>query len=195
MSRFRTALTLAAASATLAVAPGASASLVRAHEAVGCKNADTPALNAAPADMRAAVVCLINVQRSSHRLPPLRESRKLDRSAQRWTDRMVGAGQFTHGTDFWTRITAVGYAWSTVGENIATGFRTPRQVVAGWMGSTGHCQNILAPQFANVGTGVDTHHLAQFGPSTWTQDFGLPMGQHAPSHNNGPARGCPYRVS
>jgi uncharacterized protein YkwD len=195
MSRFRTYLTLAAASASLAFASGASASVVRAHVAVGCKNADTPALNASPQAMRASVLCLINVQRSAHHLPALRESSKLDRSAQSWSDRMVRAGQFTHGTDFWNRISAVGYHWANVGENIATGFATPRQAVDGWMGSTGHCQNILGPQFANVGTGVDTQHLAQYGPSTWTQDFGLPMGQHAPSHNSGPARGCPYRVS
>jgi uncharacterized protein YkwD len=195
MSRFRTTITLALAAVSLALVPGASASVVRAHEAAGCKNADTSALNASPAAMRSAVVCLINVQRSAHRLPALRASGRLDRSAQTWTDRMVDAGQFTHGTDFWNRITAVGYNWANVGENIATGFSTPRQVVDGWMGSTGHCQNILGAQFANVGTGVDTHHLAQYGPSTWTQDFGLPMGQHAPSHNSGAARGCPYRVS
>jgi uncharacterized protein YkwD len=194
MSRFRTFITLAAASASLALVPGASAAS-HAHAAGGCANADTSALNASPAAMRSAVVCLINVQRSAHRLPGLRESSRLDQSAQNWTDRMVNAGQFTHGTNFWNRISAVGYDWSNVGENIATGFSTPRQVVDGWMASTGHCQNILAPQFANVGTGVDTKHLASYGPSTWTQDFGLPMGQHAPSHNSAPARGCPYRVS
>jgi uncharacterized protein YkwD len=107
---------------------------------------------------------------------------------------MVTNGIFTHGTDFAARITATGYNWTSAGENIATGFQTPRQVVSAWMASPGHCRNILDPTFADVGTGVSSHRLAQYGPSTWTQDFGLWMGHSNPSGNYGPQRGCPYQV-
>jgi threonine dehydrogenase-like Zn-dependent dehydrogenase len=82
-------------------------------------------------------------------------------------------------------MSAAGFHWSFAGENIATGFSTPAQVVRGWMASTGHCQNILNPSFADVGTGVTPHPVSGFasGPSTWTQDFGLWMGHGAPSHD------------
>lgn len=108
---------------------------------------------------------------------------------------MVRIGQFTHGTSFWSRISDVGYPWSDVGENIAAGFETPRDVVAAWMASTGHCENILSPTFADVGIGLNSSRLGPYRPATWTEDFALRMGHQAPSHNNAPARGCPYRVS
>lgn len=159
-----------------------------------CPGADTRTASLTQGEARRAVLCLINQQRRRHGLPPLSESARLDRSAQGWTDYMVRTGRFTHGADFAARISAVGFAWGSAGENIATGFVTPRQVVRGWMGSQGHCSNILDPTYASVGTGVDTRPLGRFGGATWTQDFALWMGHRAPSRNYGPARGCPYRT-
>lgn len=107
---------------------------------------------------------------------------------------MVASDNFSHGSDLAERISAVGYPWSSIGENIATGFPTPQSVVTVWMGSTGHCHNILAPNFSDIGTGVSTRPVRGFasGPATWTLDFGLPSGARAPSGNWGPADGCPY---
>lgn len=143
--------------------------------------------------LQAAVVCLINVQRTTRGLPPLQQSRRLNRSAQGWTNAMVRDRFFSHGADFAARITAVGFNWSNVGENIASGFSTPAAVVRGWMGSPGHCRNILTPTFADVGTGVSRRGVpGASGHGTWTQDFGLWMGARAPSGNWGPADRCPY---
>jgi uncharacterized protein YkwD len=171
-----------------------SAPAARAHVASGkCVNRNTPATRISAKAMRTAVLCLVNKQRAHHGLPPLHESRRLDRSAQSWSNRMVRAASFTHG-DFTSRLSAVGYHWSAAGENIASGFATPWSVIRGWMGSPDHCRNILSPQFHDLGVGVNTHRLGIYGPSTWTEDFGLWMGHHAPSHNTGPQNGCPYRV-
>jgi len=195
------ALMLMAAALIIAV-PAANASQVGrssnpAHAAQGCANADTPAVDASRNAMRAAVTCLVNQQRVSRHLPALREASRLDRSAQAWTDGMIRSGAFWHGSDFATRITDAGYSWSAAGENIATGYATPRAVVSAWMASTGHCQNILDPSFSNVGTGIGRHPVgaSSSGGAAWTQDFGLPMGQPAPSTNFGPAHGCPYQTS
>ncbi len=165
-----------------------------ADAATGCAGADASATSAPAEMMRRAVSCLINQQRAQRDLPPLHESSRLDRSAQRWTEAMVRSGQFSHGLDFSARISAVGYMWSYVGENIASGFAAPREVVRSWMASTGHCQNILSPSYTDVGTGVDPHPLGRYPPATWTQDFGLWIGHRPPSHNLDPARGCPYRM-
>jgi uncharacterized protein YkwD len=100
-----------------------------------CPDADTPATSASLGQMRAAVICLINQERNAHGLPSLKVSIKLNHSAQGWNQAMVASGNFTHGNDFAGRISAVGYNWQTAGENIATGFDTPRSVVKAWMAS------------------------------------------------------------
>jgi uncharacterized protein YkwD len=144
--------------------------------------------------MRAAVVCLINEERAAHGLPGLRADDRLNNSAQSWSNRMVATHSFTHGANFAARISAAGFRWSSAGENIATGFVTPRQVVNGWMASAGHCENILSPTYRDVGTGVNRHAVGGYatGPATWTQDFALPMGKSAPSRSLGPMDHCPY---
>lgn len=159
-----------------------------------CADAHAPIAAARRAQLQRAVVCLINAQRRERGLPGLREDPRLNRSAQGWTNVMVSHRDFTHGADFGSRITAVGFHWSSVGENIATGFRTPTSVVTAWMASTGHCQNILNPSYRYVGTGVSGDSIGGFSTQggTWTQDFGLIMGQHPASGNWGPADGCPY---
>jgi uncharacterized protein YkwD len=192
MSRtVRTARMLAACVAALA--PAALAAPDPAGAAT-CADANVPASRATKAAMRTAVVCLVNQQRRLHHLPVLHVSRRLNTSAQNWTNTMVRTGVFSHGADFAGRISASGYEWSFAGENIAAGFPTPRAVVRGWMASTDHCRNILDPDFANVGTGVSARALGPFGGATWTQDFGLWLGLFPPSGNDGPMRHCPYRM-
>jgi uncharacterized protein YkwD len=183
-----------------AIATVVAAALVPAATATGrssspsCADANRRATASDTTAMRAAILCLVNQQRTSRHLPPLHASAKLTRSAQGWSNHMVRASVFTHGANFAARITAVGYHWSAAGENIATGYATPRAVVARWMRSTGHCRNILSPAFRDLGVGVSAHPVRGYasGPATWTQDFALPRGAHPPSHNLGPAKGCPY---
>jgi uncharacterized protein YkwD len=203
LSRLAIAVLTLLCAAALTIVPVATASTstakhharLRPARAAGrCPNANAVVGRASLQALRSAVVCLINQQRTSRHLPLLRASRLLDRSAQRWTNAMVASGDFSHGTNFASRITAVGYVWRAAGENIATGFQTPRSVVDAWMASTGHCQNILNPTYGNVGTGISTHAVRGWatGAGTWTQDFALSMFKSPPSGNWGPADGCPY---
>ena len=195
-------LTVIAAS-LLAVVPAATATTASqkhrnrhpaAPAASACAGATAPVASSSAAVLRSAVVCLINQQRAQHHLPPLQASPLLNRSAQGWTNVMVSSDQFTHGTNFASRISAVGYDWRMAGENIATGYDTPRAVVRAWMASPGHCENILDPSYRNVGTGLSDRAVRGFatGPGTWTQDFALGMHESPPSSNFGPANGCPY---
>ena len=176
-----------------ALAPASLAAPASAGAAT-CANANVPAARAAASTMRAAVVCLVNQQRRLHHLPVLHVSARLNTSAQNWTNTMVRTGVFSHGANFAGRISAVGYNWQTAGENIATGFSTPRSVVNAWMASADHCRNILDPSFRDVGTGETPQTVGGWAtqPATWTQDFGRLMSQGAASHNAGPQNGCPY---
>jgi uncharacterized protein YkwD len=146
--------------------------------------------------MIAAVNCLIDQQRSQHGLPPLAPSSKLDRAAQSWTAAMIHTGNFSHA-NLSSRLSAVGYEWSEGGENIATGYLTPRDVVAGWMASADHCSNILDPGFASMGTGESDAAVSNYAsrPATWTQDFGVLVGQDSPSTDHRAAEGCPYTIA
>jgi uncharacterized protein YkwD len=175
------------------VASLSSVSVAAAHTR-GCAAAHTSIAHTSRAQLQRVVVCLINEQRHGRGLPGLRENARLNRSAQGWTNVMVTHRDFSHGADFAARISAVGFDWSNVGENIATGYTTPTAVVKAWMASKGHCQNILNPVYRYVGTGVAGNSISGYSTlaGTWTQDFGLLMGQHAASGNWGPAEGCPY---
>ncbi len=166
----------------------------RARAAGVCTGANDQVGSSSAQVLKTAVVCLINQQRALHHLPPLAASPMLNRSAQGWTDVMVSSDQFSHGANFASRISAVGFVWRSAGENIATGFSTPRGVVRAWMASTGHCENILNPTYREIGTGVSTQPVRGFatGTGTWTQDFALGMTQSPPSNNFSPANGCPY---
>jgi uncharacterized protein YkwD len=182
---------LAAIAATFALTLIAFTSAAAAH-ARGCTSAHTAIHSASPGQLRRAVLCLVNKERAARHLPGMVGNSRLDRSAQGWTNEMVSHHAFSHGADFASRISAVGFDWSNVGENIAAGFQTPASVVRAWMGSTGHCQNILSPVYRMVGTGVSDGAPEGNDSGTWTQDFGLWMGQHPASGNYGPAGGCPY---
>ncbi len=74
------------------------------------------------------------------------------------------------GEEPWDRMEDAGYLWSSAGENIANGYGTAEEVVAGWMSSTsGHCDNIMSPDWVDIGVG----YYPDGGPY-WTQNFGAP---------------------
>jgi uncharacterized protein YkwD len=71
------------------------------------------------------------------------------------------------------RAGKAGYSYSTLGENIAAGYPTPEAVVAGWMGSPGHCRNLMNPNFTEIGVGYYAGGSGGYG-AYWTQVFGAP---------------------
>lgn len=69
------------------------------------------------------------------------------------------------------RVTRAGYNWKTVGENIAAGPTTPESVVEGWLKSPGHCANLMAPQFREMGIAFSVNRASEAG-IYWVQLFG-----------------------
>lgn len=131
----------------------------------------TPTSSAA-ASATARVVALVNSERSKVGCAPLTVNAKLTKAAQDHSADMAAHQNMSHtgsdGSSPGDRITAAGYSWSAYGENVAYGYGTPESVMAAWMASPGHRQNILDCGFKEIGVG-----LAQPG-SYWTQDFGTP---------------------
>jgi uncharacterized protein YkwD len=87
-------------------------------------------------------------------------------------------GFFDHtnpdGESPFARMERAGYQYQAAGENIAAGQTTPQEVVDGWMLSSGHCSNIMSPDFSQIGVGYVFAADAQF-PHFWTQTFGTPL--------------------
>ena len=105
--------------------------------------------------------------------PALTWNALLATSAQAHAADMAAKNYFDHtspnGRTFADRITAAGYIWRSVAENIAAGQQTPTEVVNGWIASTGHCKNIFNASLKELGVGY-----AQGGSygKYWVQDFG-----------------------
>jgi uncharacterized protein YkwD len=70
------------------------------------------------------------------------------------------------------RIQNAGYLFSSAGENVAYGFGDAAAVMSGWMNSEGHRQNILNPNYKEIGIG---YAQGADGRPYWTQDFGASL--------------------
>ncbi|QHC32124.1 CAP domain-containing protein [Streptomyces sp. HF10] len=129
----------------------------------------TPSATAA-SGVTAQIVQLVNAERAKAGCRPLTLDAKLTEAAQAHSADMAAHQNMSHtgsdGSDPGTRITQAGYTWSAYGENVAYGYATAAEVMAGWMSSPGHRANILDCGYQEIGVG-----LAQPG-SYWTQDFG-----------------------
>nr|WP_112467547.1 CAP domain-containing protein [Streptomyces triticisoli] len=130
----------------------------------------TPAPTATASGTTARVVELVNSERAKAGCSPLTVNAALNRAAQAHSEDMAAHRNMSHtgsdGSSPGDRITRAGYTWRTYGENVAYGYSTPEQVMAGWMSSSGHKANILNCAFKEIGVG-----LAQPG-NYWTQAFG-----------------------
>jgi uncharacterized protein YkwD len=121
------------------------------------------------------VLELTNQERQNAGLAPLSLSDQLDSAAQDYSEVLADTGCFDHTCgpvpDLSDRDVQAGYTgWTALGENIAAGYDTPEQVVAGWMASPGHRANILSPNYTEMGIGVSSTG-GQFG-TCWTEEFG-----------------------
>ena len=109
--------------------------------------------------------------------PPLSLASALTEAARLHSRDMAAHDFFSHvGSDGSTpgeRATLAGYRWRMVGENIASGVRTPRDAVAGWLASPEHCANIMTPGFRHMGVAFAVNS-ANTEVIDWTEDFGTP---------------------
>ena len=72
------------------------------------------------------------------------------------------------------RVERAGYTgWTDTGENVAAGYTVggPGDVVAAWLASPGHCENIMNPRFREIGVSYVALKGAKYN-GFFTQDFG-----------------------
>jgi uncharacterized protein YkwD len=135
--------------------------------------APASAATSTDASYEAKVVSLTNDARVKNGCAALRTDGKLTAAARAHSADMVQKNTFSHtgsdGSTFIVRIQRAGYAANATGENIAWGYRTPADVVNGWLNSPTHRANILNCASKAVGVGLARK---SDGTPYWTQDFG-----------------------
>ncbi|TKH10017.1 serine protease [Bacillus wiedmannii] len=115
------------------------------------------------------VVELTNAERAKQGLPALKIDTELSKVARVKSEDMQKNNYFDHnsptyGSPF-DMMKKFGISYTSAGENIAQGQRTPEEVVQAWMNSAGHRANILNNGFTHIGVGyVESGNY-------WTQQF------------------------
>lgn len=122
-----------------------------------------------------AVEVGINNIRVEEGLPVLAQSPELAQAALRHSNDMAENSFFNHtGSDdsnAGQRMEDACYQWQAYGEIIAKGYKTPEEVIAGWMESPGHQDVIMSEWFEDFGAAYA--YNANGDDHYWTVDFGL----------------------
>ena len=107
---------------------------------------------------RATVVAAMNIERAAHHLPPLREDPRLDAAADDRVHDMRSLRYWSHvapdGRTPFDFFPPHGYTFLAAAENLAAGFESLQRLISGWMGSRGHRENILSPEYEDCGVAV-----------------------------------------
>ncbi len=119
-----------------------------------------PAVSAST-DQAGEVLGLVNAARASAGLAPLNLDAALNAAAARQAADQAANNFLGHtgsdGSDPGSRASAAGYSWSMIGENAAQRWDVSASgVMDQWMGSAGHRQNILTPEFTDMGLAFAT---------------------------------------
>jgi len=115
---------------------------------------------------------LVNVERQKNGLPALYLDTAISNVARMKSKDMADNNYFGHQSPTYgsagEMLLKFGITWSAWGENIASGQKSPEDVVSQWMNSPSHRENILSPNFAFIGVGYCTNSS---GKTFWTQMF------------------------
>ena len=111
------------------------------------------------------VVSLVNDFRKKEGLSMLKQDDTLAEAAMFKANDMAKNNYFDHHSPKHGSLTNImkkfNISYSSVGENIAQGQRTPKEVVDAWMKSPGHRQNIMNPNFTHIGVGYVNAYWVQ----------------------------------
>src|SRR3954464_2796073 len=167
-----------------------------------CSDRDLAPSDADIDQLNAAILCLVNRERTDNGgLPQRAQSSELAQAASGMCQRMTAEHFFSHdtpdGKSVVDRIQPTGYIpgggdW-VVGENLAWGsgaLSTPQAIVNGWMNSPGHRANILAPDYKDIGLAscMGSPLTTNSGGRVYVNNFGGKSGAdqniELPGHSN-----------
>ncbi|KAG6943735.1 hypothetical protein JG688_00017457, partial [Phytophthora aleatoria] len=122
----------------------------------------------------ASMLASVNAQRAAQGLPALCMNTKLMAASMRHSTDMAVNNFMSHtgsdGSTMSMRVTAAGYKWTRVAENVAAGQSSVAAVMTSWMNSPGHRANILG-DYTMFGTAY-AYNIGSTYKHYWTQNFG-----------------------
>lgn len=137
-------------------------------------------------DFQATLLQQINAARARARscgptampaVSPLAWDARLFSAAARHSTDMARHNYFSHtdrdGRNVDQRVLAEGYAWTSVGENIAAGPSSVSAVMSGWLDSPGHCSNLMRAGYVHVGVACVQRSGSTYG-RYWTMVLARP---------------------
>jgi len=124
------------------------------------------------------VIELTNQKRIELGLSPLSNNSLLNEVAQRKASDMFAFNYWAHispsGRDPWSFFREVGYKYIYAGENLARDFMDSEGVVEAWMNSPTHKDNIVNPNYKEIGVAVVNGTLNGVETTLVVQVFGTP---------------------
>jgi uncharacterized protein YkwD len=121
-----------------------------------------------------ALIEATNAERKKAELDPLAPNPKLLEVARGHAANMAKQDKLAHDLDGKTpadRVKEAGYPYTRTAENVAWNQPTPKAVVAVWMNSPQHKENILTAEFTEIGVAVARNAK---GEPYWVQVFAAP---------------------
>ncbi|MFB9234277.1 CAP domain-containing protein [Plantactinospora siamensis] len=119
------------------------------------------------------VIDLVNQERAKAGCGSLAANSALMKAARLHSKDQAAHNTMSHdgsdGSQFFERIARAGYPGRSTAENVAVGYKSPAEVMDGWMHSEHHRDNILNCSYKDIGVGVARGSNGQL---YWTQDFG-----------------------
>jgi hypothetical protein len=125
------------------------------------------------------VIRLTNEQRAKNGLSQLSQNSALSQAALAKGADMLSKGYWAHfapdGTSPWSFFLNFGYKYKYAGENLARDFSDAGSAVNAWMNSPSHRENILNPNYQEIGIGVIDGSLAGVDTTIIVQFFGTQL--------------------
>lgn len=160
----------------IASAPSTSPTLQPVHLPAPQPASPTPIV--AGSDFAERLLILTNQHRRQFGCPALTLNPRLAMAAQRHSDDMARHDFIGHtGVDGSTsaeRIQQAGYQYWEWAENLAAGYQTPESVIAAWMQSADHRDNMLNCHLRDIGIGY-TYRANTTYMHYWSQTMARPQ--------------------
>lgn len=120
------------------------------------------------------VLSIINGYRAEEGIAPLTLSEDLTVMSCVRAEEIAWSGNHSHRRpgyrSFTTLFREAGFETGIVGENLGWGYSTPQAVCQAWRDSETHFENIMNPEFTEIGIGVAADPDPE-GKLCWTQHF------------------------
>ncbi len=132
-------------------------------------------------EQSAQIFDLTNNLRTSIGLNDLNENQKLNQSAYQKIQDMIINDYFAHASPdgkrlaHWLNVSA--YNYKTAGENLAIGFSDAEKTMQAWQNSPTHYQNLVDPDFKEIGVSTVHGNYKERGVIFSVQHFGAPKSE------------------